>query len=372
MADSEHRVPDTSGLEVAVVGAGNGGLAVAGYVGLGGARVRLCDIVADRVEPIASRGGIDVTGAVSGFAPVAVATTELEHAVEGADIVVLVVAGPDQATAARALTESMPHSSYLLVKPGCTGGALEVHNVLTQGERSDVTVGETDSFLFACTVPGSAASHISAIKRTVGVAALPPERSTDLLTTVQVMFPQARLLPSVLHSGFSNMNPVAHVGPMLLNAGRIEHAHGGFEFYGDGITPSVARVVSAYDEERVTAAAAYGVSVPSFNAWIDTTYGISGASTYEVIQRLQHDVYRSSPAPAALSHRYLSEDVPCGAVPTASLGRAAGVPMPVHENLIELAGLVHGCDYWSVGRTTKRLGIAGRDAAQITNLVTAS
>ena len=206
MAESTQHAPDTSGLEVAIVGAGNGGLAVAGYVGLGGARVRLFDIVADRIEPIATRGGIDVTGAVSGFAPVAVATTDPEHAVAGADIVVLVVAGPDQAAAARALTECMPQSSYLLVKPGCTGGALEVHDVLTQGGRSDVTVGETDSFLFACSEPGPAASHIAAIKRTVGVAALPPGRSTELLATVQTLFPQAGVLPSVLHCGFSNMN----------------------------------------------------------------------------------------------------------------------------------------------------------------------
>lgn len=361
-----------SGLDVAVVGAGNGGLAVAGYAALGGARVRLYDIVAKRIDPIASRSGIDVTGAVSGFAPVAVATTDPEPAVTGADVVVLAVSGPDQATAARALTEYMPRSSYLLVKPGCTGGALEVHDVLMQGGRSDVTVGETDSFLFACTLPGPAASHISAIKRTVGVAVLPPERSEDFLTTVRVMFPQASLLPTVLHSGFSNMNAVAHVGPMLLNAGRIEQAQGGFEFYGDGITPSVAHVVTTYDAERVRAAAAYGVSVPPFGDWIETTYGITGSSTYDVIQRLQHEVYRASPAPAALSHRYLSEDVPCGAVPTASLGRAAGVPMPVHESLVELAGIVHGCDYWSVGRTAERLGLAGKDAAQITELVTAS
>jgi opine dehydrogenase len=233
-------------------------------------------------------------------------------------------------------------------------------------------VGETDSFLFACTVPQPAASHISAIKRTLGVAVLPAERSNELLPNVQILFPQASVMPTVLHSGFANMNPVAHVGPMLLNAGRIEHSNDGFEFYGDGITRSVARVVSAYDHERVAAASVYGVTVPSFNAWIETTYGIAGSSTYEVIQRLQHEVYRSSPAPAALSHRYLSEDVPCGAVPTASLGRAAGVAMPIHESLIELAGLVHGRDYWNAGRTADRLGLAGKDAGQIKDLVTAS
>jgi len=364
-------VPDVSGLDVAVVGAGNGGLAVAGYAGLGGARVRLYDIDADRVGPVAARGGIDVSGVVSGFAPVEVATTDASLALADAHIVVLVVAGPDQATAARELTEHIPPSSYLVVKPGCTGGALEVRDVLTRGGRSDVTVGETDSFLFACTVPSPATSHVSAVKRALGVAVLPPERADALLAAVRILFPQASLLPTVLHSGFANMNAVAHVGPMLLNAGRIEHTRGGFEFYGDGITPAVARVVSTYDDERVAAAAAYGVSVPTFRDWIATTYGIVGSSTYDVVQQLQHEVYRTSPAPASLSHRYLLEDVPCGAVPTASLGRAARVSMPVHESLVELAGIAHDCDYWSIGRSAERLGLAGKDAAQITELVSA-
>jgi opine dehydrogenase len=362
-------MPEMSGLEVAVVGAGNGGLAVAGYAGLGGARVRLYDIVAERIEPVATRGGIEVTGAVTGFASIEVATTNPAAALAGAELVVLVVTGPDQAEAARALTEHTPRSSYWVVKPGCTGGALEVRDVLTRGGRSDVTVGETDSFLFACSIPGPAASHISAIKQTLGLAVLPPERASELYSKVQTMFPQASLLPTVLHSGFTNMNAVAHVGPMLLNAGRIEQARGSFEFYGDGITESVARVVASYDEERVSAAAAYGVAVEPFREWVGVTYGISGSSTYEVFQRLQHEVYRSSPAPASLSHRYLAEDVPCGAVPTASLGRAAGVDMPMHESLVELASIVHGRDYWSVGRTAERLGLAGKDAAQITELV---
>jgi len=358
-----------SGLDVAVVGAGNGGLAVAGYAGLGGARVRLYDIVAERIEPVSTRGGIDVTGAVAGFAPIDVATTDPALALAGAELVVLVVTGPDQALAARALTEHTPRSSYWIVKPGCTGGALEVRDVLTRGGRSDVVVAETDSFLFACSIPRPAASHISAIKQTVGLAVLPPERANELFSKARIMFPQAILLPTVLHSGFGNMNAVAHVGPMLLNAGRIENARGNFEFYGDGITESVARVVATYDDERVSAAAAYGIAVAPFREWIGATYGISGSSTYEVFQRLQHEVYRSSPAPAALSHRYLVEDVPCGAVPTASLGRAAGVDMPVHQSLVELASLVHGRDYWSIGRSAERLGLSGKDAAQITELV---
>jgi opine dehydrogenase len=361
-----------SGLELAVVGAGNGGLAVAGYAGLGGARVRLYDIDAERVEPVQARGGIDVTGALTGFAPIEVATTDPARALVGADVVVLVVAGPDQAAAARALTEHTPRSSYWVVKPGCTGGALEVRDVLTRGGRSDVTVGETDSFLFACSVPGPAASHISAIKQTMGLAVLPPERASKLFSIVQRIFPQATLLPTVLHSGFANMNAVAHVGPMLLSAGWIEHARGSFQFYGDGITQSVARVVATYDDERVKAAAAYGIALAPFREWVGTTYGITSSSTYDVFQRLQREVYRSSPAPAALSHRYLSEDVPCGAVPTASLGRAAGVEMPVHESLVELAGIVHGRDYWNVGRTAERLGLAGKDAAQITDMVAGS
>jgi opine dehydrogenase len=361
-----------SGLRVAVVGAGNGGLAVAGYAALGGADVRLYDIRADRIEPILARGGITVTGCFPGTAPVRTPTLDAAAATIGADLVVLVVAAPDQARAAQDVAAHLSPGAHVLVKPGCTGGALEVREVLLSAGRSDVLVGETDSFAFACSMPGPGESHISAVKQAIAVSTMPGNHSVEILETVGALFPQAHAVPTVLHTGFTNFNAVAHVAPVVANAGRIEYTGGEFEFYGDGITKSVARVVAAYDAERVAVAAAFGIRVQSFVEWVSTAYGIETPSIYETVQVLQRDVYRSSRAPSHLMHRYLTEDVPCGAVPTVALAQCAGMRLPVHESLIQLASNLTGCDYWTSGRTTERLGLAGKHVDEVLELVTAA
>ena len=57
-------------LVVAIVGTGIGGTEMAGYLGLHGTRVRVHDVRKEAVSGIRERGGLDVSGIASGFAPV--------------------------------------------------------------------------------------------------------------------------------------------------------------------------------------------------------------------------------------------------------------------------------------------------------------
>jgi 3-hydroxyisobutyrate dehydrogenase-like beta-hydroxyacid dehydrogenase len=62
-------------LAVAIVGTGIGGTEMAGYLGVNGRRVCVHDVRPEAVEGIRARGGLDVSGIVSGFARIARATT---------------------------------------------------------------------------------------------------------------------------------------------------------------------------------------------------------------------------------------------------------------------------------------------------------
>jgi opine dehydrogenase len=76
-------------------------------------------------------------------------------------------------------------------------------------------------------------------------------------------------------------------------------------------------------------------------------------------------VYRHSPAPAVLAHRYLTEDVPWRAVPVASLGRKLSVDVSVTAACVDLAPVLLGRDMWAEGRAVDRPGLAGLSAAEI-------
>jgi opine dehydrogenase len=61
--------------------------------------------------------------------------------------------------------------------------------------------------------------------------------------------------------------------------------------------------------------------------------------------------------------------VPAGLMPIAAIGRAAGVPMPATQTLVDMAKLMSGNDYAATGRTLELMGLAGKDAAGIRKVV---
>jgi opine dehydrogenase len=349
---------------VVVVGAGVGGLAVAARSALRGCETAVVDLDADIVEAVRRRGGIEVRGIEEGFAPIAQATTVASEAVPDADLVIACVQAPQLASVAEAIDGSLRGGQVVLVKPGCTGGALELRRLAPRGREAGVVFAETDAFAFGCSVPAPGVAKIASVKRSFAVASLPAAAVGRVLERVQAVFPEARAADSVLQTGLSNFNAILHVAPMVANAGRVE-AGGPFDFYGDGVTPAIARLMQAHDAERMAVAGAVGVEVASLREWIDATYGVDDEDLHRGIARLSADVYGPVAAPATLEHRFLAEDVECGAVPVEDLGRQLGVDVTATSSCITLASALLGRDLRASGRSAERLGLAGLGADEI-------
>lgn len=350
----------TTDLVVAIVGTGIGGTEMAGYLGRQGARVRVHDVRKEAVSGIRDRGGLDVSGIASGFAPVERATTDLAEAIEGAGLIAVTTLSNDHHAVARQLGPLLRDGQIVCLIPGYVGGALEFRRALAaSGSRARVKLGEMDNFPFTGAVLGPAAVRVASLKRHLQVAALPAADGDAVVEVVRRALPPATRARNVLETGLATMNPVLHVPGMLGNQARLD-AGERFQFYGAGITPSVARVVEALDAERVALARAFGVAVPTVRGWLARTYGLEGPALHPLIQRLHHEIFKDSPAPGALDARYVTEDVPYGLVPLVALGRLAGVPTPVAHALTVLASAALGRDFLTEGRTLARMGLQGR------------
>jgi len=350
-----------------VVGAGHGGQAMAAYLALQGFRTRLYNRRAHRLYPIRVRGGIELDGEVRGFARLEQATTDLRKAIDGADVIMVAVPAFAHAAVARTMAPYLA-SQVVLLNPGRTGGALEFAHVLEQaGCQGRAIVAEAQTFIFASRSVGPAMSRIFRIKNAVPLAALPAGGTAACLERVVVAFPQFVAAPNVLKTGLDNVGAIFHPAPTLLNAGRIEDTHGAFEYYHGGITPSVARVMEALDAERVAVGRALGVEAMTAQEWLEIAYGATGQNLWEAV--LDNAGYGGIRAPASMETRYLSEDVPAGLVPMASLGRLLGILTPTMDAIITLASTVHAVDYWADGRTVERLGLAGLGPDAIRTLV---
>lgn len=360
----------TSGPVVAIVGTGIGGTETAGYLGVQGARVRVHDIRPAAVDGIRAKGGLDVTGVVTGFAPIERATTDLGEAVAGADVIVVTTVNNDHEAVATALARYLEDGQTVCLVPGYLGGSLQFRHTLDRcGSKARIKLGEIDNFPFTGAIQGPSAVRVASLKRQLSLAALPAGDTPAVVETMRALLPPVGPAVNVFQTALATMNPILHVPGMLANQGRLD-AGEKFQYYGAGITPSVARVVDALDAERVAVARAFGVSVPSVREWLAQAYGLVGEDLYALIQRLHHEVFKDSPAPSRLDARYVTEDVPFGLVPLAELGRLASVPTPIALGLAHVASAALGRDFFAEGRTLARMGLEGQTLAQVLTAVT--
>ncbi len=351
-----------------VVGAGHGGLAMAGHLGILGYPVHLFNRTEDNLAGVRWHGGIKMGGQVQGFGPVALATANLGEAVADADVVMVVT----PSTAHRGLAAGMaPHlrdGQLIVLNPGRTGGALEFRKVLTDCKAAArVLLAETQTFLYASRALSRYEGFIYRIKNAVPLATLPAYWIPEALAVVNQPFPQFTAGNNVLSTSLENIGAIFHPALTLLNAGWIEETHGNFDYYLQGITPSIAELLERIDRERVAVATALGVHSVSAREWLYLSYDSPGRNLYEAIHNTES--YRGIKAPQNIFHRYIFEDVPMSLVPLASIGAMLKVPTPMIELIIRLGSVMHNRDYWQEGRTAESLGLAGLSVKQIRQLV---
>jgi opine dehydrogenase len=351
---------------IAVLGAGHGGAAAAADLTLRGFEVRLH---ARRPEALdALRGGITLTGVRTGTATPAALTPDLAAAVGGADLVMLVVPAVAHEPYARALAPLLRPEQVVMLNPGHTGGSLHVAASLRAAGGPAVAICESVTLAYICRMEGPATVGVYRETATLRFAALPAARTAELAARLRPLFANLAPVDSVLATGLMNINAVIHPPGMIMNAGWVEHTEGGFFFYRESITPSVARVIEAVDAERLALSSALGLALPAF---IDY-FCAAGLTTEAARQsRSVHRAMRESGpnrtirAPASLEHRYVDEDVGHGLVPMTELARLAGVPTPAMDSLITLAGIARGRDYRRDGLTLARMGLAGLKSADV-------
>ena len=354
-----------------VIGAGHGGKAMAAHLALMGFRVTLYNRTADHVTVIKKRGGIDLEsaeGGPHGFGKLAKVTSDMGEALKDAAIVMVVVPSSAHADVAQKIAPYLKNGQIIILHPGRTCGAIEFTKVIRDnGCKADVTISEAETFIYASRSDGPAQARIFRIKEAVPLAALPATRTQQVLDAIAPAYPQFIDGVNVLQTGLNNMGAIFHPALTLLNAGWIESTHGDYQFYIDGVTPSVARVLEALDRERVTVASSLGIRARTALEWLQLAYDTVGNDLHEAIHN--QPGYYGIKAPPTLNHRYIFEDIPMSLVPIASLGERYGVSVRGMDAIIRLACIVHRTDYWRRGRTLDKLGINELSVGELTRFV---
>ena len=355
----------------AVLGAGNGGCAMAAELALLGRDPVLFDHAAfeHQLAPLRAAGGIWVESRIAHFpggigrhfAPISRITNDIA-VVREADVVIVVVPGQHQAALAAQVIPHLHAGQIVLLNPGGVGGALVWAAALRRAALDGVLLAQAADLLYAGFRRPDANVVVGDKKKRAFLGVFPGRERDHVLQRLAVDFPEFGGAANVLDAGLQGPGMLVHPLPMLMNAVRIDR-EAPLTYNSYDITPSVARAVEAIDRERMAIVAALGGEVKPIEAILTDYYGVTGNGFYETV--LKVPAYQNASAPRDFSHRYISEEVPTQLVPTAALAGLLGIATPVMNATIGLASAVAGADYAADGWTLDRLGLATLDADRL-------
>lgn len=346
--------------EVAVLGAGNGGKAMAADLTLRGYAVRLYDRFPEAVADVQSRGGVFLHGSdQSGFAPITTATSDLGEVVRGANVVVIVVPAYAHGFLIPELAEHLSDGQTVLFTPGYLGSVLLRNRLSEQRPDLKVVVAETCSLPYACRLIGPAEVGLRGVKLALDVAACPASDNAAAMDVLRPLFPILTQSANVIEVALGNPNPISHVPTTLLNYGRMEGPRTTeWHDFEEWVTPSIHKLQYRLDSERLAVIAGLRLHGMSAEAWSLRAYGGKPKDALTTKGEIPTNAM-------AVPDRYITEDVPMGLVPLEALGRLTGVPTPLTSVLISLASEVHDRDYRRMGRHLNALGWEGMTAEEI-------
>lgn len=355
---------------IAVLGGGAGGRASAVELSQAGHEVRLWNRNPATIAALAEDRVIEFGGVLGeGAEKLAVVTTLLSEALRGADAVVVCL--PALAHGAlfadlAALSVTVP----VVLNPGHTGGALHARVAFGACGVPMPPLAELSTLTYVARLQPSGRLSVTCRAAQVRCGVLPGGEAA--LETACALFPGVIGVSDVLASSLSNVNLALHPPGAILAAAWIEAPEQDFTFYVEGLTPGVARTISALDAERRAVAARFGHELP---ALIDEmaligTVSSEVAATGDVAAAIRSGVAnRNIAAPRSLAHRYYEEDFAFALVPFAALAAIAEVSVPTARALVHLGGILLGRDLWETGLNAVGLGLAGQDLPSVHALV---
>ena len=339
---------------VAVLGAGNGGQAMAAELAMGGHRVRLYEHpqFERAIAPLLKQPEIELV------------TTDIARAVAGAEMLFLPVPAFAHETYADLLDPVLESGQLVVLFPG-TFGTLYLRHHCTSLRAKDVLLCETHTLPYDCRLEAPGRVRVLWKNRPVLIGVFPAERTQEAIDRLGDAFYEFLPLGDVLEAGLSSLNPVLHLPACIMNTGRIERSRGEFWLYEEGFTPTVCRVTERVDAERVALAKAWGYDVPSLVRELaehleprDLFYEINGAADLVVIK-----------GPTSVLSRYFTEDIPYGLVPWTELGDKVGFDTPLLDSLLALGSAIIDVDARRTGRRLATLGVDAMSPEQLRGFV---
>lgn len=358
-------------MKVAILGSGNGALAMAFEWARAGHDIYMFDFPQfDRqIKAINAAGGIYSEGQMEGFQPVKYAGHDIEVCLKDAPLVFAV--GPAYSTEpfGKACAPYAEKGQVFVVCPSsCMGAILFKKSLGLSIEDNSIIVSDTSTLPYAVRI--IADGKIAVYNRLTGgnlLATLPSTKNDmvyDMISGVNAGIEKAK---NIFQTCLQNANPMLHPCITTLSAARIEGPND-FFFYEEGVTPGVGRLLKAVDEERIAIGKALGLEIEN-DPHISIRQGYLTEENYDT-------AYQNAPgfkgilAQTQLDYRYYNEDAGFGLVLWVDLADRLGLELPTCRAVLQVVSAIMGRDYKAEkARTLDTLGLGDYTMEQLLELL---
>lgn len=341
-------------MNIAIIGAGNGGQAMAGHFASMGHSVSLYNRDISKFPNLKSSKLIKLSGVINTEGSLRTVTEDISEAVKTAKLIMVTTTADAHRSIAKLLAPYLKEDQIVVLNPGRTLGAIEFAHELKKTNAQIPLIAETQSLLYACRLESEGRVRIIGIKDKVFVAGFPAKSTDSIVEVLKSIYNSFIAAENVLVTSLENIGAIFHPSILLLNAASIDRGEK-FFFYND-ITPNVSNFIKMIDMERLSIGKAFDLRLNSAEDWISLAYNnVEGSSLQDKIKN--NPAYSKIESPTSLNSRYLTEEIPTGIVPMIDLGNMAGVDTPLLQALLSMGQALTGVDYRENGRTLANLGI---------------
>ncbi len=344
-------------MNISVLGAGNGGCAVAADMSLKGHEVTLIktsnSIHNENFKYLMENNGKIslIEDGIKKETSIKKVTTDLSL-ISDSEVIIIYIQSRYHEDLIKRIIPYLKSGQILLFNPGYISTAF----ALKHGVRKDIILAEAESSFIDCRITSSGVVTVSFRNKNNPIGIFPSRKKEEASSVLnKIGFPFS-YVSSVAEAGLHNPNLIVHTVGAIMSIPRIEKTHGDYVMYHEAFTPSVWNILEKLDKEKMDILEKMGYErLPYVEACKIRNSPNDKRSAKEVFMWYA-SMPTAVPGPTVVDSRYISEDVPQGLVMLESLGKYFNVKTPVTTALIEIASAALQRDLRIDGRTVESLG----------------
>lgn len=362
-------------MKVSVIGGGHGCYAAAVEMVEKGFDVQLWRRDGEAIQALQATGCLVVNDAqgerevpLGSAAHQLTLTADLAQAMAHGDLLIVPLPSTSHADLAKTVAPHLRDGQVMFLPPGTFGSYLFHQAAREAGNNAEVAYAETGTLPYLVRKHGINKVVISVYATRLPTGVFPSRLSDHAFSLLQQAYPSVEPIEDGLSGALMNAGGIIHPPLIMMNAGPLEHFDA-WDIHNEGTQPSIRRVTTALDNERIAVREALGYGPSHFP--LANHYATEGEDW--MYGRGAHGKLTDSgdwrEKIELTSHRYMLEDTRLGLSFIVSVGRWVGQPTPVAEGLLSIGSAITGRDLFAEGRTLENLGLAGLSQDQMQALL---